>query len=79
MHEKEKKKKISKKDLKIVEGAASVWHYHLSESGDNGRPTLCGRIMVMHTEIPLSSWKSPPGHIPSSYCKECDAIYEALE
>lgn len=70
---------MKKEKFKIVEGAASVWHYHLSETGDNGKPTLCGRKMVMHTEIPLSSWGKKGGYIPCSYCEECDKIYQGLK
>jgi hypothetical protein len=78
MHEEKKEKEIDKNKLKIVEGAASVWHYHLSETGKNGFPSLCGRYMVMHTEIPLSTWGKKGGHIPCSYCEECDAILQSL-
>jgi hypothetical protein len=35
--------------MKIVEGIASVWHYHLSETGKNGKPALCGNKNVMQT------------------------------
>jgi len=62
----------------IVEGTASVYHYHLSHTGHSGQPALCGITNVMHTEIPFKNWKSPPDHIPSSYCAECDKIYLAL-
>lgn len=72
-------KKLKKSDLKIVEGAASVWYYHLSESGENGKAALCGRVMVMHTEIPLSTWGTKGGHIPCSYCEECDKIFQELK
>ena len=62
--------------MHIVEGAASVWHYHLSESGLNGKPALCGNKNVMHTDIPLKCWgDKKPSHIPSSYCKECGRIF----
>lgn len=80
MHENKKEKKIiDKKNLKIVEGAASVWHYHLSETGKNGKPALCGKLMVMHTELPLSTWGKKGGHIPMSYCEECNKIFQELK
>jgi len=63
----------------IVEGVASVWHYHLSETGKNGLPALCGNKNVMHTAIPLKNWGDKrPSHIPSSYCKECGEIYKRI-
>ena len=57
--------------LKIVEGAASVWHYHLSETGKSGDPALCGEKKVMATSIPLSSW-GQVSHLHESYCKDCE-------
>lgn len=68
--------KNKKEDLKIVEGVESVWHYHLSESGETARPALCGNVRVMTTKIPLATWGSKKGHIPSSYCKTCDHMYK---
>jgi hypothetical protein len=56
--------------LKIVEGVESIWHYHLSESGLNGKPTLCGITSVMQTNIPLSSW-GIRSHLPKKYCAKC--------
>jgi hypothetical protein len=68
--------------LKIVEGAESVWHYHLSETGANGKPSLCGWKEVMHTDIPLNTWGRKPYagyHIAESFCKKCDKIYQHLK
>ena len=66
------------KSLKIVEGVAGVWHYHLSETGHNGKPALCGNPKVMQTEVPLSSWMTPPSHLHETYCKECNDIYKEM-
>lgn len=55
--------------LKIVEGVESVWHYHLSKTGESGKEALCGNKRVMATKIPLSTWNSKPNHIPSYYQK----------
>ena len=60
--------------MKIVEGVMGNWHYHLSKTGENGKPALCGEKRVMLTHLPLSSWGTPGGHIPASYCKECDRL-----
>ena len=62
--------------LQIVEGMSSTWHYHLSETGITGKPALCGNEKVMHTKIPLSNWGKKSEHIPESFCKECNAIYQ---
>jgi hypothetical protein len=63
----------------IVEGVESVWHYHLSFTGKTGKQTLCGKTDVMHTEISLKNWNSPPDHIPSSYCTKCNKIFNDLK
>lgn len=65
--------------LKIVEGVESVWFYHLSETGKNYEPALCGRKQVMRTEIPLSNWNKKGGNVPSSYCTECDRLYKEIK
>jgi len=62
--------------LKIVEGVESTWHYHLSETGENAKPALCGNKNVMMTKIPFSNWGKKSTHIPESFCKECNAIYQ---
>jgi len=69
---------MKKEDLKIVEGVESVWHYHLSETGETYKSALCGRVQVMHTEIPLSTWGKKGGNVPSSYCTKCDGIYRDM-
>jgi hypothetical protein len=72
-----KKKKSS--SLKIVEGIVGVWHYHLSETGENCKPTLCGNTRVMQTALPLDSWGVKGGNVPSSYCEKCDKLYKGLK
>lgn len=59
--------------MHIVEGVASVWHYHLSESGLNGKPALCGKTEVMHTAVPLSTW-GMRSHLHETYCTECERL-----
>lgn len=56
----------------IVEGVAGVWHYHLAPKGISAT-ALCGAL-TMATEAPLSSWGFKPGHIPHSYCSECERM-----
>lgn len=71
---------IDKNSLKIVEGMASTWHYHLSETGSPAKPSICGNDKVFQTSIPLSNWGDiSPSHIPTSYCKECDKVYKELK
>lgn len=70
-----KKKDIKPPTLKIVEGVAGIWHYHISETGENYHPALCGKREVMRTEIPLATWGMKGGNVPSSYCTECDRLY----
>ena len=65
-------------NLKIVEGIAGTWFYHLSETGKNGQPALCGNTRVMTTEAPLSTW-GIKGNVPSKYCKECEEIWNASQ
>lgn len=66
----------SKSKLKVVEGVKGVWHYHLSESGRNFQPALCGERKVMQTEVPLTTWGETGGNVPASYCLECVRIYQ---
>ena len=60
--------------LHLVESVHGTWAYHLSVTGDNGQPTLCGNTRVMRTLIPFSSWNSEPGHIPMKYCSKCSEL-----
>jgi hypothetical protein len=73
-----KNSKLKKEDLKIVEGVESVWFYHLSVSGKNYDPALCGRREVMRTQLPISSWGYKDGNVPSKYCSKCNDQYNAM-
>lgn len=57
--------------LHIVEEASSNYHYHLSVTGDNGKPALCGYYKTMHTNMRLNTWNGKPSHIPAGYCRAC--------
>lgn len=65
------KKPALREGLKIVEGVESVWFYHLSDTGKNGQPALCGNKRVMSTHMPLSAWGTR-GHLNEKYCPECE-------
>ena len=69
------KKKI-KEDIKIVEGIAGYFYYHLSESGNNGQPALCGNTEVMCTELSIRTWGMRT-HLKETYCKKCEEIYKS--
>lgn len=56
--------------LEVAETIASVWNYHLRRFGE--KAALCGRTDIMPTRIPLSAWGIKSGHLPESYCPECD-------
>jgi len=61
--------------LKITEGIAGYWHYHLSSPSAPFRG-LCG-AKVMHTAIRLQDWRVPFGeHFPKppSWCAQCEAL-----
>ena len=58
-------------NLKIVEGIEGYYFYHLSESGKNMQPALCGKKTVMITHLRLSSW-GKKSHLNERYCKECE-------
>ena len=62
---------MKKNHLKVVEGVAGIWHYHLSETGETYRPALCGDIKVMCTSLPVTSWGTR-GHLCETYCRECE-------
>lgn len=64
-------------DLRIVEGIAGTWHYHLSDYGQSlPLVSLCRNREMMPTQIPLSYWnKTPEGyHIPEKWCATCESI-----
>jgi hypothetical protein len=60
--------------LWIVEGDMSLYTYHLSVTGMNGQPSLCGSTRTMQTSIPMTTWNHPPSHIRSKYCRKCTEI-----
>lgn len=60
--------------LHIIEGVLGNYNYHLSVTGRNGQPSLCGSTEVMSTQIPLTRWNSARGHLHSAYCKRCTEI-----
>lgn len=60
--------------LKIVEGVIGYYNYHLSESGNNYEPALCGKRDVMHSGMLLRDWNMAPTHIRYAFCKECHRI-----
>jgi len=64
--------------MKIVEGIMGYYFYHLSKSGHNGRPAICGEKRVMSTEIPLNAWGKVT-HIGERYCKICDKKYREIK
>jgi hypothetical protein len=62
-------------DLRIVEGVAGCYAYHLSRTGKSGHATLCGITNVMSTCLPnLRTWNCAPSHIRSKYCAACSRI-----
>ena len=67
-----------KQDLKIVEGSASVYFYHASESGLSAKPALCGETKVMHTYIPITAWGCKT-HINEQWCPICDKLMKDIK
>lgn len=69
--------------LRVTEGIAGTYHYHLSRltAGKDGAPVsattaLCG-AKVMHTHVPLAAW-GYHGHLHEHYCESCGRQPEAL-
>lgn len=60
--------------LQIVETISGTYFYHLSETGENGAPAICGYRQVMHSNSPLSSWNMEPTHIRYKFCTDCHRI-----
>ena len=58
---------------KIVEGVEGYYYFHLSETGKNGQPALCGNKNVMSTGLPLNTWGFK-GHLNERYCEKCEKI-----
>lgn len=64
-------------DLKITEGVAGMWHYHLS-CADTPFVALCG-ARVMGTAMPIDHWRKKFGeHFPKrpTWCAECEKLRE---
>ena len=61
--------------MHIVEGIASVWFYHLSETGRPAQPALCGETRVMQTLIPVTYW-GKVSHIGEKYCHKCSELFK---
>lgn len=64
--------KLAPKDLRVVEGISSTWHYHLRDHGQPSplsQPATCG-ARVMTTEIPLATWGTV-GHLRERWCQKC--------
>lgn len=63
--------------IKIVidEGVMSVWHYHYKEKDTFN--SLCKKPLLGKS-LPLSyrSTVDGEGHIPSSFCKDCDELFK---
>jgi hypothetical protein len=60
-------------ELKIVEGIEGYYVYHLSKSGKNMQPALCGNSRVMSTNASLRIWGFH-SHLNEKYCTECEKI-----
>lgn len=60
----------SLKRLRIAEGVAGTWFYHLAYEGEY--KSLCGKD-VMHTEIPMNTWGFR-GHLNERYCHDCEEM-----
>ena len=59
--------------MKVVEGLAGYYFYHISKTGLTGKPALCGDSKVMCTFVPMDSW-GVQTHLNERYCKKCEAI-----
>ena len=62
-------------EVRICEGIAGMWHYHLTVD-PHSSVSLCGK-RAMYSGAPLNSWGFIPAHMPTSYCKRCEEIYES--
>jgi len=56
--------------FKVVESIVGNWYYHISETGKNMQPALCGNNQVMETYFNLQNWGIVT-HIKERYCKTC--------
>lgn len=62
------------KTLKIVEHVTGTYAYHLSETGENMKPALCGYSNVMRSGSLLRTWNMEPSHIRYKFCERCHRI-----
>lgn len=58
-------------NLKIVEGIAGYYFYHLSN--DKPHKSLCG-AQTMSTGLPLRTWRYKSAHLNERYFKICDKL-----
>lgn len=64
--------------LHIVEHVTGTYAYHLSETGENMKPALCGYTNVMKTGSLLRTWNMAPTHIRYKYCEVCHMLAREL-
>ena len=62
--------------MQLVEGIAGHYVYHISETGENCKPALCGNKNVMKTGVRVSTW-GMVSHLNEKYCKECERLAPA--
>ncbi len=67
-----KANKTTEPELRICEGVAGTWHYHLTYN-EKGTNALCG-AQTMWSGSPLNSWGFKPNHMPTSYCHKCEKL-----
>ena len=60
--------------IHTVEGAGGTWCYHLSTTGENIQPALCGCKFVMSSSSPLTAWNMEPTHIRYKFCNKCHEL-----
>ena len=58
--------------LCMVEGSASVWHYHLKLEDEEN--TLCGTRFILNKPLPIDLWGFKSEHLSESYCTSCEKI-----
>lgn len=63
--------------MKIVESITGNWFYHISETGKNMQPALCGNTQVMESYLKLSDWGTV-SHLNEKYCKQCQDVLNKL-
>jgi len=52
--------------------------YHLSETGENMNPALCGNKNIMKSGHPMRLWNMEPTHIRTAFCTKCHECAEAM-